>query len=246
MSIYQTKDLTKFRYHPRNRNVNRSAVKKLAASILRIGLKNPIVVTNNFVVLDGQHRLEAIKLINETSEWPHRISFIKKNLKMSDIAEMNSNQLQWRMTDWIHFHALGGNKNYVQLQEVTAKYSPLKMTALAAYLHKDRTTETHTSVINAGRFVYTMTPTKKYILDKLQALCRINGMYGNKSVLVAIMWLSRDANFDSQRLFHAIELNFESIMKQSGTGNWARHFARWYNKGLRYGKLNIDDLPSHH
>ena len=246
MSIYQTKDLTKFRYHPQNRPVNYSAVKKLAESILRVGLKVPIVVTANGVVLDGQHRLEAIQLLNETSESPHRISFVKKNMKMSDIAEMNAHQLTWRMSDWIHYYAADNNENYLKLQQAAKVYAPLKLTALASFLHISPSTGAHTSVISTGRFVFEQTVEKIYILNSLRKLAKLNTMYANKSVLTAIIWLMRDANFDAKRLFYALEFNFESIMKQSGTGNWAKHFARWYNKGLRSAKISIDDLPSYH
>jgi len=91
-----------------------------------------------------------------------------------------------------------------------------------------------------------MTEEKSYILDKIVSLSKIRPMFSMKSVLIGIMWLQRDPNFDATRLFYALERNFESILQQSGTGNWARHMLYWYNKGLRSAKLNVNDLPRHH
>ena len=247
MSIKHTLNLDQFRFHDRNRRLNESHVKKLASSIQRIGLKNPIIVNTSGIVLDGQHRLEAIKLINKTAEKPVRLPYIKKNMKISDIAEMNGHQVQWRITDWIHYYAKSGNENYILLEEAAEIYSPIHINSLSAFLHDN----THgfagaSKTVTEGRFVYKMTPQKEAILDKLQELAKVDSMWCSKSALIGIMRLMRDPNFSHTRLFHAIELNFESILKQSGSGNWMKHLARWYNKGLRRGKLNINDLPSHH
>ncbi len=247
MSVKHTLNLDQFRFHDRNRRLNDSHIKKLAASIERIGLKNPIIVTNNGVVLDGQHRLEAIKYINKTAQKPLRLPYIKKNMKISDIAEMNGHQIQWRITDWIHYHAAGGNEHYIQLQEAAEVYSPLHINSLSTFLHDNTVGYGAASrTVVEGRFIYQMTPVKEQIIDKMQELAKVDPMWAAKSVLIAVMRLMRDPNFSHTRLFHAIELNFESILKQSGAGNWTRHLARWYNKGLRSDKLNVNDLPRHH
>ena len=125
-------------------------------------------------------------------------------------------------------------------------YKPLKLSSLASFLHVNDSGATHTSVIRKGEFRYEMTDDKQYILEKLVAISKLKPMFSMKCVLVAIMWLQRDPNFNAKRLFHALERNFESILPQAGTGNWARHMLYWYNKGLRGGKLNVNDLPRHH
>ena len=244
MSTLSTTNLDQFKFHKRNRKVNKSQVKKLAASIEKNGQLVPIIVGQNNVVLDGQHRLNAIKLINKTAEKPMRIKYIRKSMSMTHVAEINAHQLQWRIVDWIHYYAEAGNENYLALQYAAEYYKPLKLSALAAFLNPGG--HAHSSYLTSGEYVYEINPAKEYILDKLVALSKINAVFAQKSVLVAIMWLMRQENFDAQRLFHALERNFESVLVQSGTGNWARHMLYWYNKGLRHGRLNVNDLPRHH
>ena len=159
---------------------------------------------------------------------------------------MNANQRQWRIQDWIHYYAESGNEDYANLQAYAEAYKPLKLSALASFLHENNAASSHTIVIRNGEFKFELTDEKKYILDKMLALSKIRDMFCQKSVLIGIMWLQRDSNFDAQRLFYALERNFESILQQSGTGNWARHMLYWYNKGLRSAKLNVNDLPRHH
>jgi len=244
MSIKHTTNLDQFKFHERNRRVNRSAVKKLAESIKRVGLKVPITVNSRNIILDGQHRVEAIRLLNSTATTPYKVSYVKKNMSIADIAEMNAHQIQWRMNDWIHFYATGGNENYIKLQEAAEQFKPHKLTSICAFLSPAE--GAHTSIITSGSYVFEMTQEKKDILTKLREYSKLNPAFVSKAVLLAIIDLRRLEGFSIDRLFHAIELNFESIITQSGRGNWSRHFVRFYNKGLRSGKLSTDDLPSSH
>ena len=246
MKIQTTTNLEQFQFDVRNRNVNKQHIKELAASINEYGQLQPIIVNTAMKVMDGQNRLEAIRLINKTAEVPVKVKYIKRNMPMHHVAQMNSHQRQWNIQDWIHYYAQSGNGHYLKLQEATELYKPLKLSALASFLHVNDSGATHTSVIRKGEFRYEMTDDKLYILEKLVAISRLKPMFSMKCVLVGIMWLKRDPNFDATRLFYALERNFESVLQQSGTSNWARHMLYWYNKGLRGRKLNVNDLPRHH
>tara|TARA_R100000951_G_scaffold301_1_gene1884 strand:+ start:8700 stop:9440 length:741 start_codon:yes stop_codon:yes gene_type:complete len=245
MKIQTTTNLEQFHYDHRNRLIKPNRVKSMATSIQTHGQLQPIIVDNSCKVLDGQHRIEAIRVINRTAESPIAVSYIKRTIPMHLIAEMNSQQQEWLLSDWIHHYKQCGNENYIMLHQYSEKYKPIKMSALASFLHESNSAGSNTSLIRKGRFIIDVTPEKEFILSKLVMLSKIKPMFSAKCVLVAIMWLRRDPNFDAQRLFYALERNFESILKQSGTGNWARHMLLWYNKGLRSTKLNINDLPRH-
>jgi len=243
MNINYTTNLDQFSFHEQNRYVNRGAVRRLAESIKRVGLKVPITVSKKNVVLDGQHRVEAIRLINKTAKNPVKLSYIQKNMSIADVAEMNAHQLAWRMSDWIHYYATGGNENYIRLREAGEKFRPHKMTSICALLSENE--GAHTKVVTSGKYVYEMTPEKE-ILKKLIAYGKMNSAFTSKAVLMAIVDMRKLDGFNVNRLFRALDQNFESILNQSGKDNWARHFVRFYNKGLRSGRLNADDLPSSH
>lgn len=244
MNINYTTNLDQFSFHEQNRYVNRGAVRRLAESIKRVGLKVPITVSKKNVVLDGQHRVEAIRLINKTAKNPVKLSYIQKNMSISDVAEMNAHQLAWRMSDWIHYYATGGNENYIRLREAGEKFKPHKMTSICALLSDNE--GAHTKVVTSGKYVYEMTPEKEQILKKLIAYGKMNSAFTSKAVLMAIVDMRKLDGFSVNRLFRALDQNFESILNQSGKDNWARHFVRFYNKGLRSGRLNADDLPKSH
>lgn len=244
MNINYTTNLDQFSFHEQNRYVNRGAVRRLAESINRVGLKVPITVSKKNVVLDGQHRVEAIRLINKTAKNPVKLSYIQKNMSIADVAEMNAHQLAWRMSDWIHYYATGGNENYIRLREAGEKFRPHKMTSICALLSENE--GSHTKVVTSGKYIYEMTPEKEHILKKLIAYGKMNSAFTSKAVLMAIVDMRKLEGFSIKRLFRALDQNFESILNQSGKDNWARHFVRFYNKGLRSGRLNPDELPTSH
>ncbi len=244
MNINYTTNLDQFTFHEQNRHLNRGAVRRLAESIKRVGLKVPITVSKKNVILDGQHRVEAIRWINKTATTPVKLSYIQKNMSIADIAEMNAHQLAWRMSDWIHYYATGGNDNYVKLRQAGEKFRPHKMTSICALLSPNE--GAHTKVITGGRYVYEMTPEKEQILTKLISYGKMNPVFTSKAVLMAIIDMRKLEGFSAKRLFTALDKHFESILPQSGKDNWARHFVRFYNKGLRQGRLNADDLPRSH
>ena len=244
MTVKHTTNLDQFTYHTMNRKVNRSHVKKLAESIKNIGLKTPIVVTNANVIIDGQHRYEAVKLLLGAGE-KIKLPYIKKNLSISDIAEINSNQLRWTGTDWIQYHAKLGNPNYLSLLEKREEYPAIKVSALAPLLHGGNNLTTQ--ALNRGDFIYDLTDQKEYILREVSSMIPERKEFGMKSFLLAIVWLMRSPDFMSKRLFAKLSANLHSVRHQSGTGNWAQHLLYWYNKGLSAKKkLVIDDLPRHH
>ena len=244
MHIKQTTNLDMFGFHEQNRTINRGAVLRLAESIKRVGLKVPITVSRNKVILDGQHRYEAIREINKTARKPVQLSYIVRNMSIADIAEMNANQTAWRMSDWIRYYARGGNENYVALEKASKIFKPHKISSICALLSPNE--GAHTKVVTSGRYVYDMTPEKKKILDKLIEYGKMNPAFTSKAVLLAIIELRKLEGFRLNRLFAALDLHFESILTQSGKDNWARHFVRFYNKSLRTGRLNADDLPNSH
>lgn len=245
MTVKHTTNLEQFKFHSSNRKVNRSHVRKLADSISKVGLKTPITVSAGNVILDGQHRYEAIKLLIEKGE-SVKLPYIKKNMKISDIAEMNSNQLKWTNMDWIRYHVTNGNSHYQDLVDCQGIYNTLKMSALAPFLHTTEDAYLSTPRLNGGEFVFDLTPDKEYILDQLNELAKFRPEFSQKAVLSAIMWLSRSPNFDARRLFKKLSANLSDVRQQSGRSNWAGHLLYWYNKGLRNGRLDPHDLPSSH
>ena len=112
-NVYLTSDLTKFKQITGNRPHNPQHVKRLTSSIKRYGvLQNPIIVNENMVVVDGQHRLLAA--IEAASEIYY---IIVPNYGLDEVQVLNLNQKNWTRRDFLHGYAQMGIPSYVKLVE---------------------------------------------------------------------------------------------------------------------------------
>jgi N6-adenosine-specific RNA methylase IME4/ParB-like chromosome segregation protein Spo0J len=82
------------------RKVDESKVKELAESIKQLGLINPITVNSNNVLIAGNHRLEAFKLLGKDEI---EVSVLDLNNLLAELAEIDENlvrnELHWTDAD---------------------------------------------------------------------------------------------------------------------------------------------------
>lgn len=243
ITVNTTKNLDMFKFHEMNRDVNKNHVKRLAANMRHCGtIRQPVVVDSDGHLIDGQHRVLAATQLREDGITID-IPYIVKKFSPNIIAEMNHLQLAWNLRDWIKFYHKQGNENYTELLSTYSKYNTIKLTGLASFLSPGYT-QLQTTDITNGSFVYDMTEEKEYVLDQITDLIRFNPGFGTKAFLMAVMRMCKLTDFSAERLFTKLGANLGSIRQQSGIGNWCKHLVYWYNKGLRYGRLNADDLPN--
>lgn len=244
LNVSTTSNLDKFQFHDLNRDINRNHVTRLADSIRKRGIRQPIVVDTHGYVIDGQHRVLAARRLKAEGE-KVKVPYITKQYTPDIIAEMNSLQLSWTTRDWVHYHAKCGNEQYTQLLEIYSVFNKTKLSSLASFLHPGYV-QLHTSEIKNGNFVYELTDDKLYILEQTEELVKFDKGFGTKAFLMAVMVLCRMDNFNPRRLFDKLSGNLSSVRVQSGISNWAHHLVYWYNKGKRDGRLSTDDLPRSH
>ena len=82
------------------RKVDEGKVEALAESIKQLGLINPITVNSNNVLIAGNHRLEAFKLLGKDEI---QVSVLDLNNLLAELAEIDENlmrnDLHWTDAD---------------------------------------------------------------------------------------------------------------------------------------------------
>jgi N6-adenosine-specific RNA methylase IME4/ParB-like chromosome segregation protein Spo0J len=82
------------------RKVDAAKVKELAESIKQLGLINPITINSNNVLIAGNHRLEAFKLLGKDEI---KVSVLDLNNLLAELAEIDENlvrnELHWTDAD---------------------------------------------------------------------------------------------------------------------------------------------------
>jgi hypothetical protein len=127
LQIQSTYDLSVFKILQGNRNINLGNVDRLVKSIEENGfLKMPIIINENYEVIDGQHRLEAAKKLNSI------IYYVKVNkYDLNTAIILNRNQSNWKIEDYIRSYCDLGYKDYIKLQQFYEENNDFTITICA-------------------------------------------------------------------------------------------------------------------
>ena len=113
LQIHSTVDLSVFKILEGNRNINLGNVERLVKSIEENGfLQMPIIVNENYEVIDGQHRLMAARKLNSIIYY-HKVN----NYDLKTAIVLNRNQSNWSISDYIRSYCDLGYKDYIKLQQ---------------------------------------------------------------------------------------------------------------------------------
>lgn len=119
MEILTSKKYDEFTTILGNRNVSKKKVERLVADInsgLNLLPYCPIVVYKNeekFMIIDGQHRLEASKEVESPVHY-----VICEPLDLKQIARLNSRSDKWKNSDFLDCYVQLGFDDYLVLKEV--------------------------------------------------------------------------------------------------------------------------------
>lgn len=126
-TIQTTRDYKKFKLLGANREVNKEHVQRLINSYEKnpeLITSRPLLVNDKFEVIDGQHRLAALKALNLPVHY-----MTLDGLGTAAAQQLNATQRSWSLKDYAHSYAQSGNRHYqrfLELQEETpVGYTPL-------------------------------------------------------------------------------------------------------------------------
>lgn len=131
----KTTDYEKFKIKDSNRPIREGLVKRLMESISEIGYveSRPIIVNENYEILDGQHRFYACQRL----ELPICFDIINANGSSDKIViHLNQNQDVWRVSEFIHFYAQKGVKCYVDYLSFKNLYKLDTTNAIRMFFHE--------------------------------------------------------------------------------------------------------------
>ena len=112
ISVSSTTDYGQFKHLPCNRMVNQSNINAITNEIRQRGQQQPIIVNEQYEIIDGQHRLEACKNLKIAVQYIKR-----KGATIEDVISTNIVGKKWCIEDYIHRFATEGKQDYIDLLE---------------------------------------------------------------------------------------------------------------------------------
>lgn len=127
--VNSTTDYSKFKTLQGNRNVNSLHVRRLRESFKESYLLSPIVVNQNFEIIDGQHRFEAAKELNLPINF-----IICNNYSLKEVQLLNTNMKNWKKEDYLNAYCDLGYPEYLKFKEFITQFPEFGMASAEAIL----------------------------------------------------------------------------------------------------------------
>jgi len=120
MQIESTTDYDVFKQSDRNRLVKESNLKALEEAIKTNNLLpfRPILVNEDFYIIDGKHRLEVARKLRLPIYY-----IISNAINLEDMITLNNNQKGWTIGDYLHYYVAVNMPEYVKLSDFINKYN---------------------------------------------------------------------------------------------------------------------------
>lgn len=233
MNIETTKNYDMFKTMKGNRGINDYFVKKMVKNIREYGLINPIVVTENMEVIDGQHRLEALKILGMP------VQYIINSTVLQDaktVQEINRVQHKWTQYDRVKSLADTGNGTCKWILLMFKDHDWMGVQSILSLLRLDSSALSENLLINLDERA--RTERKLEYLDKYAEIFK--DFKGRKyAVIACFAFLYDHTGVDNDRLLKvAQEARYDWIPCSSSSAAM-KQIEALYNKGLRGNRLSL-------
>lgn len=224
IKLEETTDYDKFKVLSGNRNLDRKHIASLQRKMVAEGNLTqitPILVNDAMEVIDGQHRLEALKELG----WP--VFFIKKkDLNLTSVQALNTGNKNWTWFDYAYSYATQGNKNYVKFLELW-DYFGLSYSILIHYASGGEHGRKQAN-FQRGGFVM---GDQKHIFELLKQYQEIAmaSEHNNSRFAIALYDVLRSPHYDHKRMLDKMSKYGGGLRVQSKKGHYLIDIQDVYN-----------------
>lgn len=117
IQIHVTSDYSMFAFAKGNRNVSPVHLTRLIESMRQNYLFTIILVNNNFEIIDGQHRLEACKILG----FPVNFTIVP-DYGLKEMQILNLNTSNWNHADYLAGYIGLGKQDYIDYKRFKTRY----------------------------------------------------------------------------------------------------------------------------
>lgn len=231
--IEKTKNYGIFKILLGNRPIDKHHLKKLKSSISKDNKLNlhPIIVNENYEIIDGQHRCEAAKQLDVD------LFFIRSQTVTNEhLIDCNVNQKSFDVENYIDYFAIKEKKSeYIRLRDML-KSSGLKPKALLTLI-LGTVSANLLEFLKTGKFKFPSNSDPlevlnfyfdftAYVKDK-----RLNpfSMFTNHNFTRALRWIFKTTGFDATIFFKKLDLRWFDLKPQRTSEEWYTLLINIYN-----------------
>lgn len=238
--ILKTKNYDQFKFRQDNRNINENHVRNL---VLRISKENdlhlvPIIVNDEFEVIDGQHRLMAAKQLNESIYY-----IVDNNFNPEKMVQLNTMQKSWGLNDYLNFYCNHGREDYLKVNEFM-KEVDFHLFVLLRWISDDRSGARKIFKLGNFRFrvdeklMIALQATKKLIGIMKDKNFKPISIYSQGSFHAACKQFFTNPVVNIEQFFGRLEVCPTFIHMANTTNNYLEQFVDIYNWNMKLSRIS--------
>jgi hypothetical protein len=227
--VFATTDYALFSYRADNREIKEDNVRAKIKSIEIMGQQLPIKVDGNYVVQDGQHRLEACKklgipvkfIIDEDGE-----------LTTKELALLQSSTKGWNSADFAHSFAesSANSLDYQMYNKFSKLYPEFSHTIICILLTDLRSYGAYINKsFTEGTFKVKSFNKGCQIAEMLRLIQPYYKYYAKKSFVIAFLKMTDNKDFDMKRLLRKLPKRCKELMDFSRVEDYTAALELIYN-----------------
>lgn len=247
--IFTTTDYDIFNFLTGNRTINANNVKKLKESISENGYKKsqPIIVNQDFEIIDGQHRFVAC----EELKLPIYFTIEREDEDSIKLTQdLNKNQKNWGLIDYIKSYVDRGYQDYINFLRFVEDRN-LSVTTAIVLAWGTRNANIRNKIMQ-GKIEFTvyeenrvdeiinrLKEIKEKIPNNLDIEKKLRNAILGENFAAVMVKIMRQDNYDHNRMLKQISTNYRSIDLRN-RNTMGDSLVAIYNKKL---KNKEDKLP---
>lgn len=212
-----------------NREVDLSHAKRLAKAIDENDLLhlNPIIVNSSMEVIDGQHRLEAAKMLGKDIYY-----VVDDNVSKEHIAKLNSNQKNWKALDYLNYYCVEKNPEYLNLSQFVRKWPMIAISTLITLLTGDK--QRKMIDFREGHLKITKEEEAYAVLNLVDKIRNMGVDFAyDRNLILAISDCLKTEGFDSEQLLTKLEGNRMGLVKCINKKQYLQSLEEIYNRHMQ-------------
>ena len=225
-TVYKTNDYSLFSKLDGNRNVNKAHAHRLRKSIEEESLCVPIIVNENYEIIDGQHRFSCWR------DLMLPVYYIKVDgYTLTQVQRLNSNTINWKLSDYANSFCDLGDKHYCRYKEFKAKYSLGDYESIAMLQGNENGSGKNFERFRDGLFKVNHWRKACNEADQIIKIEQFYDGYKRRAFVFALLHLLRNDNFDLDQLLRKLKFKKSELIDCTNKEQYIILLDRIYNYG---------------
>ena len=234
--VYSTTEYNLFKKLRGNRAINELHVRRLVAAITEKDLQIPLIVDQDMNVLDGQHRLDAYKIVGNPIFY-----IVKDRFVLQDVRNVNSVARKWTLTEYLMSYCKLGKKDYQLLEWFHRTYEFGIAECVAMLNGKGYTNVAILKEFRKGDFVIDDLEQGKTWARNINACGEYFQYYKKGTFIKAMLHAMKHKDFKWSIFYKRLCNNSSKLKNQGSRNDFIVNIERIYNHGTaNKHKIRLD------